>query len=80
MLGAEIVDVDALVEMIWTAAVAGLGVTLAFAIALVGAIRAVDLRRDGHVVEAGVYGVVGALALALVGAAIVLGIVAMSSK
>jgi hypothetical protein len=77
---AEIVDGKALVEMLWTAAAAGLGVTVAFAVALVGATRAVDLRRDGHVVEAGAYAVVGVVGLAVVAGAIVLGIVAMTSK
>ena len=77
---AEILDGDALLEMLLTASAAGVGVTLAFGVALVGATRATDLRREGHGVLAGIYAALGAVALAVVGAAIALGIVAMTSK
>ena len=77
---AEILDTHALVEMLWTAVVAGLTVTLAFALALVGATRAFDLNRNGRVAQAGAYVVLGAVSISFVGAAIVLGIVAITTK
>ena len=77
---ASIVDTGALLKLLWTGALAGVGVTAVFAIAIVGATRAVDMSRDGRPVEAAVFGIVGALALAVVAAAIVLGIVVMTQK
>ena len=77
---ASIVDTDALLEVLWTAALAGVGVTASFAIAIVGATRAVDLSRERRPVEAAAFGVIGALALAAVLVAIAFGIVVMTQK
>jgi hypothetical protein len=77
---ASIVDTSALLEMLWTGALAGVGVTGVFAVAIVGATRAVDLSRDRRPIEAVVFGLVGVLAMAVVGAAIVYGIVVMTQK
>jgi hypothetical protein len=77
---ASIVDTGALLKVLWTATLAGVGVTAIFAIAIVGATRAVDLSRERRPVEAAAAGVVGALALAAVGAAIAFGIVVMTQK
>jgi hypothetical protein len=74
------IDWDALLEVVWSSAVAGVGVTAAFGIAIVGVTRAVDLRREGHASAALAAGAVGTVALAVVGAAIVFGIVVMTSK
>ena len=52
---ASVVEWGDVVQVIWTSLVAGLGVTFAFSLALVGATRAVDLRRDGHTGAASVY-------------------------
>ena len=75
-----VVDWGALLEVLWASALGGVGVTCAFAIAILGSTRAVDQRRDGHALAAGVYGAVAALAFAAVVAAVVLGIVFMTSK
>ncbi|MEA2419381.1 MAG: hypothetical protein QOE60_1587, partial [Thermoleophilaceae bacterium] len=48
--------------------------------AILGGTRAVELARDGRVGEAAVYAVVGTLGAATVVAAIVFGIVVLSSK
>jgi hypothetical protein len=77
---ATIVDTSALLKMLWTASLAGVGVTTAFAVAIVGATRALDLSRDGRPVEAAVLGLMGALALAIVAVAVVYGIVVMAQK
>jgi hypothetical protein len=74
------VDWDALVQVIWSSILAGIGVTAAFGIAIVGATRAVDLRRNGQGAAAIAAGAVGVLALAVVGGAIVFGIVVMTTK
>jgi hypothetical protein len=75
---ADIVDSAELAEVVWTSAVAALGVTLAFALAIRGGTRAVELRRDGRVAAAGAHAVLMAVALLVVGGAVVLGIVAMT--
>ena len=58
----------------------GLGVTVIFALAIVGATRAVDLRRGGHNLEATAYGALAALSALGVAAAVVFAIVVMTNK
>jgi uncharacterized membrane protein len=77
---ATIVDGDALLELVWVGAAAGVGVPAAFAVALFGVTRAADLSRDGRVVEATLYGVLAVVALVVVTAAVVFGIVVMTHK
>ncbi len=73
-----IVDWDALLTVIWASLVAGIGVTAAFGFAILGGVRAVDLRRDGRVVEATLFSVVGVVGLVVVAGAIVFGIVVLT--
>jgi hypothetical protein len=75
-----IVDGGHLLRVVWVSLASGLGVTAAYAVAIVGASRAVELGRDGRPVEAAVFAIVGIVALAAVLAAIVLGIVALADK
>jgi hypothetical protein len=74
------VDWDALLQVVWVSFLTGIGVTLAFAIAIYGATRAVDLSRDGRLAEAGMFAAVAVAALLAVGAAVVVGIVVMTDK
>jgi hypothetical protein len=74
------VDWDALLQVVWVSLLTGIGVTAVFAVAIYGATRAVDLSRDGRVVEAWLFAAVAVAALVAVGAAVVLGIVAMTDK
>jgi len=73
-----VVDVDALLTVVWVSLLAGIGVTGAFGFAILGAARAVDLGRDGRVGEATVFALVGVLALAAVVGAIVFGILVLT--
>ncbi len=73
-------DWAALFEVIWSSLAAGVGVTCVFALGILGATRAVDLRRDGHATAAGAYAVLMVLAFVVVGAAVVFGIVVMTQK
>jgi hypothetical protein len=75
-----IIDGSHLFRVIWVSLAAGIGVTAAYAVAIVGASRAVELRGDGRPVEAAVFAIVGIVSLAAVLAAIVLGIVALADK
>jgi hypothetical protein len=74
------VDWDALLTVIWSAALAGTGATAAYGLAILGATRAVDLGRARRVGEAAVYAVIGVIGFATVIAAVVFGIVVLSSK
>jgi hypothetical protein len=80
VLASDIVDGHALVQLLWVGAAAGVGVTAAFAVALLGVTRAAELSRNGRGAEAVVYGALGVLALAAVAAAVVYGIVIMAQK
>ena len=73
-----IIDWDALLTVVWASLVAGIGVTAAFGFAILGGTRAMDLGRDGRVVEAALFGAVGVLGVATVIAAIVFGIVVLA--
>ena len=79
-LFADIVDGNALLELVWVGAGAGIGVPAAFAGALLGVTRATELTRDGRRLEALLYGALAVAALALVAAAVVYGIVVMTHK
>lgn len=76
---ASIVDTHALLQVIWVSIVAGVGVTSAYGLGILGATRAVELGRDGRVAEATVFAIVGVLGLAVVIAAIVWGILMLVS-
>ena len=75
---ASIVDWDALLTVVWASVAAGIGVTAAYGLVILGTTRAVDSSRNGRVVEAVLFGVVGAAGLVTVFAAIVFGIVVLS--
>ena len=66
--------------MIWTALLGGIAVPSAFAVALFGALRAADARRNGTIALAVGYWTLMAVAMVLVLASIVFGVVVMTSK
>ena len=80
MLPLAAVDWDAVLQVAWVSLVAGVGATSAYAIAIFGLTRAVDLSRSGRPAEAGLLAVAGLAALVVVAGAVVLGIVAMTDK
>lgn len=75
-----VTDWDALLEVVWVSFVAGIGVTAAFAAALLGGTRWMDLSRSGRGGEAVVFGLMGIAGLAVFLGAVVFGIVAMTHK
>jgi hypothetical protein len=79
-LAAAIVDWKTLGKVALASLVTGVGVTVVFSLAIVGAARFADMRRDGRGVEAGAYAALFALSLAVVAAAVVVGIVVMTKK
>jgi hypothetical protein len=79
-LASTIVDWATLGKVALASLASGVGVTVAFSLAIVGAARFADMRRDGRAIEAGAYAVLLAVAIAAVAGAIVLGIVVMAKK
>ena len=77
---AEIVDVDTLLKVVGAAFAAGVGVTVAFALAIVGATRMVEMRRDGRGIEAGGYAALMIVALTVSAAAVAFGVIVMTTK
>jgi hypothetical protein len=80
VLASAIVDWNTIGKVVLASFISGVGVTLAFSLAIVGAARFADMRRDGRAVEAVGYAVLLAVGLAVVAAAIVIGIVVMAQK
>lgn len=75
---ATVVDWDALLQVIWVSLVAGVGVTAAWAFALVGLTRSLEQARDGSPAVAAGYALVGVLGLATVIGAIVFALVILT--
>jgi hypothetical protein len=75
---ASIVDTGDIVHVIWVSLAAGIGLTAIYGVAIFGAVRAMDLGREGHSGEAALFGVLGAVAMAVVVAAAVLGIILLA--
>jgi hypothetical protein len=75
---ASIVDWGAMLTVVWASAAAGIGVTAAYGLVILGTTRAMDLSREGRVGEAALFGVVGAVGIVTVFAAIVFGIVVLT--
>jgi hypothetical protein len=80
VLADSIVDWNTLGKVVVASLAAGVGVTVVFSLAIVGAARFADMRRDGRSLEATGYAVLLAVSLAVVAAAVTLGIVVMAKK
>ncbi len=76
----DIVEWDLLLQVIYAALAAGVAVTIAASFAILGLTRAADARRDGDRLDTIIYGTLFVLGLAACAAAVVLGIVVMTSK
>jgi hypothetical protein len=77
---AEIINWDAAWQAVWTAAVAGVGVTVVFSLAVYGATRTADMRREDRPAQAMVYGTVAVAAVAGTLAAVVYAITLITTK
>jgi hypothetical protein len=77
---ATIVDTQALLKTVVSSFVAGVGVTLIFSIAILGASRFADMNRDGRPAAAIAFGVLGLIALLAAGTAVTIAIIVMTQK
>ena len=80
LLGDPVVDWDALLEVVWTSLLGGIGVTGAFAVGLLGAVRTVDARNAGRTGASTAYVVMTVLAAAVVLASVVFAITVIKTK
>jgi hypothetical protein len=79
-LADKVVDWDKIFEVIYSSLGVALAVAVAFSVAVAGSTRFAEERRDGAPARATVWAVLAVLGVAVVVAAIVLGIVVMSTK
>lgn len=77
---ATVVDTNALWQTILAAFVAGVGTTLVFSLAILGAARFSDANREGRSVEAAMFAALAVLGLLATVAAIVVGVIVMTTK
>jgi hypothetical protein len=77
---ATIVDTQALLETVVASAVAGVGVTLIFSVAILGASRFAESSRNGRPVTAVAFGVLALVALLVAAVAVTVGIIVMTHK
>jgi hypothetical protein len=77
---ATIVEWEAVRDTVLASVVAGIGVTLVFSIAIWGVARFLDYGRDDRPIAAGAAGGVAALGLLATAAALVVGILVMTSN
>jgi predicted RND superfamily exporter protein len=79
-LADKVVDWDKIFQVVYSALGVALAVAVAFSVAVAGSTRFAEERRDGAPARAAVWAVLAALGAAVFLAAIVLGIVVMSTK
>jgi hypothetical protein len=77
---ATILQTTDLLETVAASLIAGVGITAVFSLAIWSGARFADLSRDGRPLAAGAAVVLGAFALLTTLAAVVVGIVVMTSK
>jgi hypothetical protein len=77
---ATVIETKELLETVAASFVAGVGVTATFAILVFGVTRSADMARNDRPLLAAAAGGIAVIALLVVTASIVLGIVVMTSK
>jgi hypothetical protein len=80
VLLATIVDSKALLQSVAASVIAGVSITAIFCVAIFGFARFADMNRGGRTGAAAAYGVLAGLSLVAFAAAIVFGIIVMTSK
>ena len=77
---ATLVDTKALWETVVAAFVAGVGTTVVFSFAILGIARLAEANRQGRSLEAVLFGALAALGMLATAAAIVFGVIVMTTK
>jgi hypothetical protein len=74
------IDTGALLKMLYTSLGAGIAVTVVFSLAILGATRSSDLRRDGRTATAIAYAALAGVGLILAAAIVVYGVILVAHK
>jgi hypothetical protein len=77
---ATVVDTHALWETVIGAAAAGIGTAFAFSLGILGVARFSELNREGRTFEASIFALLALLGLLATAAAVVIGVIVMTSK
>jgi uncharacterized membrane protein len=77
---AQVVDVGQLLHVVATALVAGVGISIAFSLVILGTVRAGERRQQDRTLAAGVHALLATVAALACLGAIVFGITTMLSK
>jgi hypothetical protein len=77
---ATVVDWAALLDVVVASLAAGIGVTITFSLAILGTTRFAEMRREHRRAEEVAFGALAATGLAISLAAVIVGIVVMTSK
>lgn len=77
---ATIVDTTALWQTVVAAFIAGVGTTIVFSIAILGATKFADANREGQAVQATLYGLLGVIGVLATAAAAIAAVIVMTSK
>jgi cytochrome c biogenesis protein CcdA len=80
VLFASVVDAEALLKVVLASMAAALAFSVSFSLAILGTTRFVDLRRDERQLEAAAFGLLALVCLLVSIAAVVIGLIAMTSK
>ena len=80
ILAAKVVEWDKIFQVVYSALGVGLAVAFAFSLAVAGGTRFAEERRDGDAIRATMWAILAAAGFAVCLGAIVLGIVAMTTK
>ena len=80
MIIAKVIDGHAAWQAVWTASVAGVGVTIVFSLAVLGATRSTDMRRNDRPGQAAAFAVLALLGLAATLGAVVYAITLITTK
>ena len=74
------IDTHALVKMLYTSVVAGVGVAVVFSLAILGANRSSEMRRERRTVAAAAYTALAAAGLIVAAAMVVFGLTLVAHK
>jgi predicted membrane channel-forming protein YqfA (hemolysin III family) len=75
-----VIDTHLLLKVLYTSLIAGVGVSVVFAFAVLGVVRSNDARREQRPTAAATYALIGAVGLALTAGLIVYGLILLARK
>jgi hypothetical protein len=74
------IDSGQILEVVWVSLLAGVGITAAYSLIVLGSARSLQARRSGHAAAAAAYAGLAGLMFLLFAAAVIYGVHIMLSK